>query len=101
MRPAAIVGVVTALAGLAACADTPTNPTPPPGPISPGPMPNCLALNYPGATGGERIQRAIDDVACQTVVVSPNGPDANGVWLVTQSIRLRSNLTLASGSETL
>jgi hypothetical protein len=55
----------------------------------------CRALEYPGGNGGDRIQNAIDDLACRTVSIDSSGPDS-GRWLVTRTIDLRSNLVLES-----
>jgi parallel beta-helix repeat protein len=58
----------------------------------------CLASMYPGGTGGERIQNAVDDAACRTVSIDQQGPDA-GAWSVSRPIVLRSDLVLeGSGS---
>jgi parallel beta-helix repeat protein len=78
---------------IAACvtacgANGPTEPNPP------RPSAFCLALSYPGANGGERIQNAINDTACATIFVDSTGPDGSGLWLVSRTIHLRSNVVL-------
>lgn len=96
-RPAAILIVAVALSVVGAgCSDTPTGPTPPQPVPPPGASPNCHAINYPGLTGGERIQSAVNDAACATVYIAAAGPDAEGAWLLRAPVRLRSNLTLTS-----
>lgn len=78
--------------------ESPTEPTPPPPVAPPSPPPGppgvCRALGYPGANGGERIQNAIDDMACGTIVIDSAGPDGSGAWFVSRAINLRSNIVL-------
>jgi parallel beta-helix repeat protein len=79
-------------ASLAGCgANGPTEPNPP------GRSGFCVALSYPGANGGERIQNAIHDTACATIFVDSTGPDRSGLWLVSRTIHLRSNVVLEGG----
>jgi hypothetical protein len=96
-----VLGMGGALAG-AACGSSnvtaPTPPSPSPPPSNPA-NPSCQALNYPGATGGARIQNAINDQSCSTVYIHPDGPDAGGVWLVSQPLMLRSNQTITTAEE--
>ena len=95
------LGAGGALAGADCGSSNVTGPTPPPPSPSPPPppgQPNCHALNYPGATGGARIQNAIDDASCSTVYIHPDGPDG-GVWLIDRTLTLRSNQTLTTADE--
>ena len=61
----------------------------------PGSVPAaCKAINQSGATGGAKIQAAIDDPACGTVEIAATGPDAGGYWNLTTDLLLRSNLII-------
>lgn|GEM_PF-2840897 len=54
------------------------------------------AGHFPGANGGERIQAALDQLGDLPKVISvgPDGPDAQGCWLLKQALRIPSNTTL-------
>jgi Right handed beta helix region len=58
------------------------------------PTATCHAMAYAGATGGERIQNAINDTSCSTVEVDAGGPDAGGTWSIVKPVVLRSNVIL-------
>jgi parallel beta-helix repeat protein len=61
--------------------------------VSPQPQ-TCQASMYPGATGKDKIQAAINDKDCPVVEIATVGPDAGGTWTATGDITLRSNLIL-------
>ena len=54
------------------------------------------AGQFPGKSGGERIQAAIDSLGTRPKVieVAPQGPDRDGRWLLTKALILPSNTTL-------
>ena len=54
------------------------------------------ASQFPGKTGGERIQAAIDSLGTspKVIEVGPEGPDRDGRWLLTKALILPSNTTL-------
>ena len=54
------------------------------------------ANQFPGNNGGERIQAAIDSLGekPKVIEVGPDGPDADGRWLLRQAIVIPSNTTL-------
>lgn len=59
---------------------------------------DCLAAGYPGLYGGDKIQAAINDPQCTTVIVSTPGPDPNGHWLLATPILGKSNMILRGNS---
>jgi hypothetical protein len=58
----------------------------------------CLAADYGGATGGAKIQNAINDPRCGTVEIAAVGPDAGGIWSVATDIYLKSYLIVRGDS---
>lgn len=88
---ARLVVLLSAL-GVTSCGSS--NPTAA-GPSNQG---TCHARDYPGATGGERIQQAMVSGSCAIVTVDSAGPDAGGRWAFTSSVTLRSG-TILEGTQ--